>query len=99
MTRNISCEDPLAPFQGAEILPTMSGGLRYASTSGYCLAPFGLPNTGLNKIRLGRRVEIDGRAAQLISLQNSQRRRVDVNCDEVATRYVWIAELMNVGNF
>src|ERR1043166_630023 len=53
----------------------------------------------LNKGRLGRRVLLDGGAAQFVSLEHSERWRIDVNGDEVAAAHVRIAELMNVGKF
>ena|ERR1043165_8361239 len=52
----------------------------------------------LNKIWFRGCVLLNRRAAQLVSFQNTEWRRVDVNGDQVATGNIGIAELMNVGN-
>ena len=48
------------------------------------------------KIRIGGRVKIDGRTSEFVGLQHPQRRRVDVNRDQIAAANIGIAELMDV---
>ena len=43
-----------------------------------------------------RRVKVYLGASHLVSFQNTERRRVNVNCDEVLTTELRIAKLMNV---
>src|SRR4029079_13444092 len=45
-----------------------------------------------------RRVEIDNRTANLISVETAEWRCINVYCNEILATYLWITELMNIGN-
>ena len=58
--QSIACASHLAPRRGAVILPASTGGLRFATTTGYFLSA--LQADGLIGDKIGERLALEGEA-------------------------------------